>query len=94
MRYKPLSPKAEIDAEMALLQAVSALDAAAETAEKVNDVEGLLNTAAMWMKMSGTIGHFAEAVAEAEKEEVVKTSPRIEMGFCAAEIIAEEDDEE
>lgn len=100
--YKPLKANAEIDAETALLQAAAALDAAGHTAEKVNDVEGLMNVAAMWMKMSDTITNFTEYVEQKVGEQggsdVFKTSPKIEVGFQRApvepEIIVEEEENE
>lgn len=99
MRYKALRRNGEIDAEVALLQGIQALDAACEVAEKTNDVEGLLNGTAMWMKLSETIQGFAEKAAEeARPEGIVKTTePKIEIGFQCAKpdtepIIAEEDE--
>lgn len=93
MRYKPLPKESHIDPEVALLQGALALDAAGEMAEKLNDVEGLLNVSAMWMKFSETIHGFAEAVEKAEEKadlkakegEMVKNSqPKIDMGFQRA----------
>jgi hypothetical protein len=90
MRYKPLPRDSHIDPEVALLQAASAMDAAGEMAEKLNDIEGLLNVAAMWMKFSEDIHGFAEAVEKAEEKadlkaregEMVKSSSsKIDMGF-------------
>lgn len=90
MKYKSLPKDAQIDPEVALLQAASTLDVAGETAERMSDVEGLLNVAAMWMKFGEQIQTFAEKVEEAEKKaehaakegEIVKTSqPKIEVGF-------------
>lgn len=91
MRYKSLPRDSDIDPKVALFQGALALDAAAETAEKINDVEGLLNVAAMWMKFSEQIEGFAEKVEETAEEaelkaregEIVKaTANKIEMGFC------------
>lgn len=103
MIYKKLPKDSEIDPEVALLQGASALDAAGEKAELLNDVEGLLNVAAMWMKFSEQIQEFASKVEEAtqkaiEAEEIVKSKQsKIEMGFCIPtdepEIIADEGEE-
>lgn len=103
MRYKALPRDAEIDPEVALLQGASALDAAAEVAEKLNDVEGLLNVSAMWMKFSESIQGFTdrleEAAAKAEHKakegEIVRTSTsKIEMGFQPEPAIIIEENEE
>lgn len=90
MRYKSLPASVDIDPEVALLQAVRALDAAAETAERINDVEGLLNTAAMWMKLSGSI----EIVAEDDPKYVRTTEAKFETGFQRTDIIAEGEENE
>jgi len=106
MKYKSLPKDSDIDPEVALLQGATALDVAGEIAERMNDVEGLLNVAAMWMKFSEQIQEFGEKVEEAEKKaenkakegEIVKTStPKIEVGFqCEPdpeEIIVEDGEE-
>lgn len=89
-RYKALRRDADIDPEVALIQGALALDAAGEIAEKTNDVEGMLNVAAMWMKFGESIQTFAEKAEEdaekaelkAREGEVVKSGAgKIEMGF-------------
>lgn len=57
MRYK--ASRGDIDAQTCLVQAASALDAAAERAEQSNDVEGLLNVSAMWIRFSETVENFS-----------------------------------
>lgn len=106
MRYKALLKDSDIDPEVALLQGALALDAAGERAEVMNDVEGLLNVAAMWMKFSETIHGFAEKVQQAQEKadlkaregEMIKTTdPKIDVGFQRSvpdvePIVVEEDE--
>lgn len=101
--YKRLMRDEEIGPDTALVQGALALDAAGVIAERQSDVEGLLNVAAMWMKLTDTIVSFSEHVEAQEARdpekngELVKSSGKIEMGFqkTVAEetIIVEEDDE-
>lgn len=107
MRYKALPKESEVNPEVALLQGALALDAAAEMAEKLNDVEGMLNVAAMWMKFSEGLHGFIEKAQEAEEKaelkdkegEMVKTiASKIEVGFQGSKpeadpITVEEEDE-
>lgn len=105
MVYKSLPKDSIIDPETALLQGAAALDAAGVVAEKMSDVEGLLNVAAMWMKFGEQIQGFVEKVEEADKKaeekakegEIVRTNPgKIDMGFrppSEPEIIVEEGEE-
>lgn len=65
MRYK--ASRGDIDSQTCLIQAASALDAAAERAEQSNDVEGLLNVSAMWIRFSETVENFNNY----QKEQVV-----------------------
>lgn len=81
-RYKPTGPRALIDAEACLLQAASALDAAAERAENTNDVEGLLNVSAMWMKFSETIEGLAQH--RLEQDSPMRSNQEFTTGFQAA----------
>jgi hypothetical protein len=89
MRYKVSRITDEISPEVTLIQAASALDAAAETAEKMNDVEGLLQTAGMWIKLSSTIMDFASAFPTVEHEEKIG-EPKMSVGFQPEEIILKE----
>jgi hypothetical protein len=90
MKYKGLSKDAEVDEKSSLLQATFALDAAGEVAERTNDVEGLLNVAAMWMKVGEAVGQFAPVVPLGKEGLSVTTIP---TGFQRSDIIIEEDDE-
>ncbi len=86
MKYKSLPKNSDIDAEMALLQSASLLDIAAETAERMNDVDGLLNTAALWMKFGDQIYGFAEKVGEDKSADIMKMSEsRLKLGFQTSE---------
>jgi len=89
MRYKVSGTKDEISPEVSLIQAASALDAAAETAERMNDVEGLLQAAGMWMKLSDTIIQFATNLP-VEHEEKISEPKKMSIGFQPEEIIAKE----
>lgn len=97
MRYKALSKDSEIDPEVALLQSISALDAAGVKAQLMSDVDGLLNVAAGWMKISEVIQAFAEKAEEVIENARVEET-KIEMGFQAArpevEPITVEEDED
>lgn len=97
MKYKPLPKNSDIDSEVALLQGLLALDTAGEVAEKLNDVEGLIQVSAMWMKYSETIHGFAEAAARGGETVSISGDPKFRTGFQAApveEIIFEEDEED
>lgn len=100
MIYKKLPRQSVIDPEVALIQGAYALDAAGTLAENLNDVEGLLNVAAMWMKFGESIQGYAEKVEEDEKKaeakakegEIVKaSSPKIGVGFQCAEPVEPEE---
>lgn len=78
--YKPIRRNADIDAEVALIQAAIALDAAGVVAETTNDVEGLLNVVAMWMKYGEALTNFTEYVEQEEAKKVVKESA-VQTGF-------------
>lgn len=82
MRYKATGPKDQIDAELCLVQAASALDAAAERAEQVNDVEGLLNVSAMWIKFSEAVENFARYKQEESPQEI--EGGKLATGFQAS----------
>jgi hypothetical protein len=89
--YKRLSSKIEIDLETVLLQAASALDAAGVIAERNNDVEGLLNVSAFWMKFGDTL---QEATASVVEEDMLGTK-KFETGFQRIMVTeAAESDEE
>ena len=97
MVYRALKKDAEIDSEMALVQAAGALDAAGLVAEKLNDAEALLNVAAMWMKFSESVLGFAEH-QHGQEENPLAANPKINVGFQRApvvepEIIVEEDED-
>ena len=81
MRYK--ATRGDIDSQTCLVQAANALDAAAERAEATNDVEGLLNVSAMWMKFSETVENFANYKQEQIiSEQMAQTSPgQFQTGF-------------
>lgn len=82
MKYKPLPQKADINFLQMMTQAVSTLDAAAEVAERTNDVEGLINTAAMWMKMADIVeGIVAESMLGPFPDDDDKSRPRVPTGF-------------
>lgn len=97
MTYKKMPASGNVDGETALLQGAAALDAAAVVAEKTNDVEGLLNAAAMWLRFSEAIDHYATVAnaEEAKQQEILKGST-IQIGFQAnsGEIVAEEEENE
>lgn len=82
MRYKPTGPRQDIDAQVCLVQAASALDAAAERAEQTNDVEGLLNVSAMWIKFSETVENFLAYSHELAASD--GSEPKITTGFQAS----------
>jgi hypothetical protein len=98
MIYKKLVRGEDIGAETGLIQSAYALDAAAVTAERQNDVEGMLNVAAMWMKFTDTIVNFHEHVETEKEGEMIKTAEaKIEIGFqrspAEEPIVVEEEDE-
>lgn len=95
MRYKTLPTKGDVDPEMALLQGAYALDAAAEVAEKTNDVEGLLNAAAMWMKYSEAFDHYASNAMPTPDQILGDKKFQIGFGLAPEEepIAANEEDE-
>src|SRR4051794_13731362 len=77
--YRPIKRNADIDAEVALIQAATALDAAGVVAETTNDVEGLLNVVAMWMKYGEALTNFTEYVeSQGATKQVVK---EVQTGF-------------
>lgn len=97
MRYKALSKNCDIDSEVALLQGLLALDAAGEVAEKLNDVEGLIQISAMWMKYSETIHGYAEAGEAARQSISISGDPKFRTGFQSSsseEITFEEEQED
>lgn len=99
MRYKVLPKDSAIDSEVALLQGLLALDAAAEMAERLNDVEGMIQVSAMWMKYSESIHGFAEAMERVKEDQNISTSgdPKFRTGFQsspAEEITFEEERED
>lgn len=94
VRYKALPKDSDIDSEVALLQGLLALDAAGEVAEKLNDVEGLVQVSAMWMKFSETIQGFAEAAGQNIS---ISGGPKFRTGFQSGvqeEITFEEEQED
>lgn len=80
MKYKALSVVCDITQETVLLQAMRALDCAALAAEKTSDVEGLLNVAAMWMKVTESL----EGQVFMEDKSSIVESP-IPTGFQSSE---------
>lgn len=90
MRYKALGPKEDVDPEKCLLQAAQALDAAAEVAEVTNDVEGLLNVSAMWIKFSESVSSFAE-FASSHPGEDHESKSKIETGFQRPDITVDKE---
>lgn len=82
-RYKAIGPHAEIDTEVALLQTAACLDAAAIVAERMNDVEGLMNVAAMWMRYGEALTNFTEYAEQqdAARKQIVYQSPKLSTGF-------------
>jgi len=88
MKYKSSGIRDEINPELTLIQAASALDAAAETAEKLNDVEGLLQAAGMWIKLSDTIMQLTSSLPV--EHEAKSNDPKVSVGFQPEEIILKE----
>lgn len=90
--YKPLPKDADIDPEVALLQSASALDAAGRMAEKLNDVEGMLNVAAMWIKFGEGVYELTSKTEE-DLDKAVEAGKaaraKIDVGF---QVTREEDD--
>lgn len=93
MKYKPLPQKAEINFAQMMTQAVSTLDAAAEVAERMNDTEGLINVAAMWVKMADILdGIVAEGILSPFPEDGDKTIPKVPTGFQKTDEIGDKND--
>lgn len=90
MRYKPLPRSVNIGVDTLMVQAASTLDAASEVAETQNDVEGLLNVAAMWMKMAEGMDIMMQNRPPMEDESV--KSSTIKTGFQKTDIIVEEEE--
>jgi hypothetical protein len=89
MKYKPMARDAEVNEASSILQAVYALDAAGVVAETTNDVEGLLNVAAMWMKLGEAAGQFMPMI-DSDKEKFIS----LPTGFQRSDITIEEDENE
>lgn len=91
MAYKRLPAKGDVDPEQALIQAIYALDSACVVAEKINDVEGLLNGAGLWIKVSEAMDEFAAGKTKViENGELVKSDSKIETGFQRSEPVPDD----
>jgi hypothetical protein len=90
MRYKPMPTKGDINPETALIQGAYSLDAAAEVAERNNDVEGLLNVAAMWVKLSQDFDAFASGALPTEEN----SRSNIAVGFQRNDIQVDKENED
>lgn len=93
MKYKPLPQKADINFAQMMTQAVSTLDAAAEVAERMNDAEGLINVAAMWIKMADILeGIVAEGMLSPFPEDEDKAMMKVPTGFQKTDEIGDNND--
>lgn len=90
MKYRPLTKNAEINFAAMLTQAVSTLEAAATVAESTQDVEGLLNTTAMFLKLADIVDGMVPLHVE---EEDKKSITQIATGFQGQGIAADEEEE-
>lgn len=101
MRFKRLKSDDEVGVEEVLLQSCQALEIAAVLAADDRDVEGLLNTSAMFMKLCETIIAVSKEREDPEEEGKVVTmdsAKNFDVGFQRLvkrdDIVADEEEED
>lgn len=96
MKYKSMPRTGNVSSEIALIQGLHTLDAAATVAEQTQDVEGLLNVAAMWMRFGEVMDAYANGVQPSGTEDKVFVERQFETGFGIShhedEIAADEEE--
>ncbi len=77
MKYKGMPKDSDIGPDESITQGAYAIDAACFRADQLNDIEGLLAGAAMWMKLSEMLTHYAPD----DPEKLVGHDTNVVLGF-------------